>query len=652
MPEILPLVSQTERVLQSVVDRLGGVARPQQKQMALAVAGALAGESNLVVQAGTGVGKSLGYLVPTMLHSASTGARQLISTASLALQRQILVQDGPLVQEAVAAETEITLQVALLKGWSNYLCSYRLNGGLQTDDLLWDDPEEARINSHQVGQLQQWAEATETGDRDDFEYPVTPSAWARVSVTKRECLGKRCPFIADCFPLQAKEQAFEADVVVTNHALLGVYANGLSDVLPEFTGLVVDEAHDLAPRVRAQGTVNLSAGAVGRAARAVRKCSPSLGEELSEERDKLTTALVQTPFGLLTERPVHLQAALTNLDQTIRSVRRGVQSGGSSAEDAENVQLARAGLDSLQAALTAWEAKSEQSVTWISETAQGNPQLNIAPLDVAELLTRHLYAGHPTVIASATLTLGGDFKQIAAETGIDRGGTPCEFLDVGTSFEPRRQGILYVAKHLPQPNRDGVSAHFYPELLNLVNASGGGALGLFSSLQGAQAAAQYLREETDLQVLLQGEDNLPALIEQFRADEDACLFGTISLWQGVDVPGRACRLVIIDRIPFPRPDDPIVQARRRAATSMRRNGFIDSSLAPATLLMAQGSGRLVRTHSDQGVVAVLDSRLASKSYGNYIRRSMLPFWYTEDPQIVRRSLSRLRDGPESDEVPS
>lgn len=617
--------------------------------MAQAVARSLENQTNLVVQAGTGVGKSLGYLVPLMVRSAQGDGIQLVSTASLALQRQIITHDGPLVQEVIAKEMGTDVSIGLLKGWSNYLCRYRLQGGFGDEEMLWDEAGQGKIGREQVDKLREWAEDTDTGDRDDVDFTVGAPSWAQVSVSKRECLGQTCPFIQECFPQQAKERAFASDVVVTNHALLGVYANGRTEVLPEFEALVVDEAHDLAVRVRSQGTEQLSVSAIRRAARSVRKCSSAAAADLEDARDDFSSALDQVESGLVTARPEGLNQAIRKLDDAIRKGRTELKNVTGSAKAGGEMQMARAHLDALSSGIEAWAGEPEWSITWVGENSGGFPVLNLAPLNVASLMAEHLFSEHPTILASATLALGGSFDQIRIQTGIERGSKDCEYLDVGTSFDPAKQGILYVARHLPEPNRQGVAEDFYQEFIELTTAAGGGVLGLFSSMQGAQNAAEQLREATDLQVFVQGEDNLPALVKAFKDNRDSCLLGTISLWQGVDVPGPACRLVIIDRIPFPRPDDPIGQAQSRAATKERRSAFVEVSLAPAALLMAQGSGRLLRASSDRGVIAVLDSRMATRKYGGFITNSMLPFWKTEDPALVRAALQRLATEVQADE---
>lgn len=627
-------------VLERTVSDLGGQERPQQAEMVAAVASALEGGRNLMVQAGTGVGKSFGYLIPLMTRSATTGGHQLIATSSLALQRQILTKDAPVVAQAVAAELGASITYAPLKGWANYLCRYRLSGGYGAQDALWEDRDSARTSAQQLQALKEWAQESECGDRDDVPFAVGQAAWRHASVSKRECLGRKCPFIEECFPAAAREKALAADVVITNHALLGIYVNGRPDVLPAFEAVVVDEAHDLVPRVRSQGTNSLSPSIVRRASRSMKAVSSAGAERLMDVADILEAALEGVDEGLVTLRSESLSQAMSGVDQAVRDSRQDLRRETEGADDAA-LHLARAALDDLEGVLDAWSTEPEKTITWVSVSQVGYRTLNLAPLGVESLLAKNLFSDVPAILTSATLTIGGDFKATLRQTGMEWGDNDCECLDVGTSFEPAAQGILYVASHLDEPGRDGRQNDFLEEMVDLIRASNGGVLGLFSSRSGAEAAAEYVRSQTDFEVLVQGEDALPTLVSRFREGHDTCLFGTISLWQGVDVPGPSCRLVIIDRIPFPRPNDPVTQARSRAAAQGGRNAFMEVSLAPAALLMAQGAGRLLRSSEDRGVVAVLDSRLTTKRYGEYIRRSMPPLWPTNERQVVLGALGRL-----------
>lgn len=649
------------RALDVAVARLGGTPREGQVRMAREVSGAVGSGNHLLVQAGTGTGKSLGYLVPVMVHAVGTGQRVVVSTATLALQRQVLTKDAPLAAGAVEEVTGIRPTVALLKGWQNYVCRHRLEGGYPDDDAdslfsAADATTRKRVGEattatlgEQVVRLREWAAETTTGDRDDLVPGVSDRAWGQVSVSRAECLGSSCPFHDECFPELARAAASEADVVVTNHAMLGIAAAGNPNVLPEHDVLVVDEAHELAERVRSQGTVALSAGAVARVASAARKHASVLVSELEAAGQNLQLALADLPDGRLTDglTPA-LHDALVLLDAAGRHVLSDVREAAKSAEqgsEAGGVALARTAVSDLVDAverMTSDSVEQHRDVAWIERPRMGQepPRLTLAPIDVAGSVADSLLAGRAAVLTSATLALGGSFEPMAAALGLTLADEPWESLDVGTPFDYGRQGILYTPTHLPRPGA-GISEAALDEVLALTEASRGGMLGLFSSRRAAEEAAEVLRSATDLTVYAQGEDQLPTLVEAFAAEEDACLVGTLSLWQGVDVPGRTCRLVIIDRIPFPRPDDPVAQARSEAVASRGGNGFMSVSATHAALLLAQGAGRLVRRSDDRGVVAVLDPRLRTARYGSFLARSMPPLWPSRDREVVLGALRRL-----------
>jgi ATP-dependent DNA helicase DinG len=316
-------------------------------------------------------------------------------------------------------------------------------------------------------------------------------------------------------------------------------------------------------------------------------------------------------------------------------------------------------------------ADSEADVLWLSEgTDRIPPRLCVAPLEVWGPMRDKLLTDKTVVMTSATLMLGGDFNAIATSVGLrpterveaspmvpsatsdsmvstssaEEDTLPWVGLDVGSPFDYEKQAILYVARHLPPPGRDGLGERQLDEIASLVDAAGGRTLGLFSSRRAAETAAEALRERLpDLTTLAQGEAQLPELARQFVGDPHTCLFGTLSLWQGLDVPGDTCQLVVIDRIPFPRPDDPLMSARQRAADRAGHNGFMQVAATHAALLLAQGTGRLIRTTTDRGVVAVLDPRLATARYGSFLRASLPPMWTTYDGDLVRQALARLAE---------
>ena len=278
---------------------------------------------------------------------------------------------------------------------------------------------------------------------------------------------------------------------------------------------------------------------------------------------------------------------------------------------------------------------------WLSDF-RGNKMLHIAPIDVSDALREKLFAEKTVVLTSATLTLGGGFDPVAASLGLSPGGDDWSGLDVGSPFDYRKQGMLYVAKHLPQPGRDGLAEAQLDEITALVEAAGGRTLGLFSSRRAAEVAAQHVRLKLpDLEIWCQGDAQLPELARRFSQTPSTCLFGTLSLWQGVDVPGDTCQLVIIDRVPFPRPDDPLMSARQRLVERRGGNGFMTVAASHAALLLAQGAGRLIRRSTDRGVVAILDPRIVTARYGSFLAASLPPMWRTTDRETVLSALSRL-----------
>lgn len=650
-----------QTVLETVVSELGGTPREGQQRMADLVAGALDNGEHLLVQAGTGTGKSMAYLVPTLLHAMRTGEKAVISTATLALQRQIVGIDAPLAANTVKDTTGKKPKVALLKGWHNYICKHKTSGGYPDEGLfdiegaIPDDAADHDGPSSELGdevlRLRQFAEESDTGDRDDLPQGVSDRAWRQVSVTKLECLGSRCPLIEECFPEIARQEATEADVVITNHAMLGVVASGNPGALPEHDVLIIDEAHELSSRVTSQSTQEISASGVERIARLVRRNAGLSTTSLDEAAQYLRESLAHVPSGRLSKGlPLEINAAVRDISEATRGLLVAIREEKGS--EASTIHVARGELQQLQEIsdrLLGDELSTGDDVAWVEAPRRPGeaPRINVAPLDVAGKINNNLLQDHSVVATSATLALGGKFNALASATG---------FFDsynshvVQSPFNYSTQGILYTPAHLPPPGRSGADPQTLEEIVELISSAGGRTLGLFSSRRGAEEAAEYVRKNTDFPVLLQGEDGLNALVRDFLADESACLFGTLSLWQGIDVPGPACSLVIIDRIPFPRPDDPVMSARAEAADRRGANGFMSVSATHAALLLAQGAGRLIRRVEDHGVVAILDSRVVTRRYGSFLRASLPAFWQTREPSVVRGALARLNEKLEASDA--
>ena len=653
--ETLPGAKDALTLLDEAVAATGGQNRAGQRTMAAHVAQALELQRHLLVQAGTGTGKSLGYLVPALARVGESDQPIVVATATLALQAQIVNRDIPRLLQALEPRPESQAQVALLKGRNNYLCLHKLEGGYPEDepDALFDMPSSTSRVGEEVVRLREWADRTETGDRDELKPGVSDRAWAQVSVSAAECLGRRCPLVEECFSEMARSRAAEADIVITNHALLAINAFEGMKVLPEHETVIIDEAHELVDRVTGAVSGSLTVAMVRRAARSVKKHSKADSGALEMAAGTLETAFEGLAEGLLKGLDGRLLTAISAVNDAARTALSDTKPDGQDVD--AGLQMARSRVSEVHdMSSRILEASGEQDVLWISRqggwengryvaASDTDPAtLNIAPLSVGLQLRDGLFADRTVILTSATLTVGDSFDVAAGALGLQGEGAPrWTSIDVGSPFDYRKQGIMYVAGDLKPPGF-GVHEGQLERLRELCEASEGGALGLFSS----KRAAEYMREHSDLNILLQGESSLKALVEEFSEDVDSCLFGTMSLWQGVDVPGDSCRLVVMDRIPFPRPDDPIAQARAEAVNRHRGNGFMAVSAHHAAIRMAQGAGRLIRSVSDRGVVAVLDSRVATKRYGGFLMKAMPPMWSTQNKAAVTGALARLSESIE------
>jgi len=674
-------------VLTAAVEAIGGDERAGQIEMAEAVAGALSRGEHLLVQAGTGTGKSLGYLAPALLHHR----RVVVATATLNLQHQLVERDIPALLDAADSVLGKRPTAAVLKGRSNYACLHRVRDGAPDDQGTLVEVPVGPLGT-EVLQLRSWAdeqlEAGGPGDRDSAP-AHTDRAWQQVSVHARECLGaQRCPYAAECFAETAREAAMGASLVVTNHALLAIDAIDGVPMIPAYDAVVVDEAHELTARVTQASTDELSPVLVERAARRARTLlHEGEAEELEDAAGALRDAIEMLPGGRVDTLPEQLADALSAVRDTARAAWSALPKDADGSADPVRQQV-KGQLDEVRKIAERMAACGEQDVLWVGErdASRGGNELRIAPLDVSLPLRTKLFGTKTVVLTSATLKLGGDFGSLAhgmglradervegdpveadrvvehedvVETEHDETGWPAERvqpdvdpsapvpwrgIDVGSPFDYARQAILYIAQHLPPPGRDGLGDAQVTEIAQLVTAAGGRTLGLFSSRRAAEAATAALRErEPDVSVWCQGEAQLPELARRFVEDPATCLFGTLSLWQGIDLPGATCQLVIIDRIPFPRPDDPLMSARTRAVARSGGSGFMQVSATHAALLLAQGSGRLIRRSTDKGVVAVLDPRLVTARYGWFLAASLPPMWRTTDPAVARAALVRLHE---------
>ena len=662
------MIEKMRKALDAAVEAIGGQPREGQIEMAEAVANALSDRHHLLVQAGTGTGKSLAYLVPALVH----GKKVLVATATLALQRQLVERDLPKIKGALEKELGRELTFAVYKGVGNYLCLQKMNSAEPDPDgeLLL----EIGTLEKDAKRLRAWAETPGvSGDRDDAP-DVDRRVWYANSVSGRECIGKDdCAYGSQCFAVNAKAKAQTADVVVTNHTLLAIEIVDSHPILPERDAVILDEAHEFMDRTTQAVTEELTAARVERAAKMAKKHLPGKASDaFAKAADNFAEALTDfaadvrndpTKAGRLPELPAQLEAPIRKVKEASAAVVALINADSDVINPDSMAERARVkgATNEVQQTATKMLKPSGHQVMWFEPTYS---TLYLAPLSVSQVLRANLLTDTPVIATSATLTVGKSFDAIAKSIGFVVNGSSDEdedsedefeageidpanvqMLDVGSPFDFAKQGALYLPKHIPEPGRDGPSKEALTELAELIDAAGGRTLALFSSWRGVEMADEYLRKvlaELEIPIITQKRgDSVGTLVERFAKDPKSILLGTISLWQGIDVPGPSCTLVAIDRIPFPRPDEPVMSARAAEADAAGGSGFMQVSLPRAALLLAQGTGRLIRSIDDRGVVAILDSRIVTKRYGSVLLNSMPPFWRTSDGAVIRESLKRL-----------
>jgi ATP-dependent DNA helicase DinG len=635
----------------------GGEHRPEQQEMCRAVAEAIVTRTHLVVQAGTGTGKSLAYLVPAAL----SGKKVVIATATKALQDQLAEKDLPQVDDGLGLPAP--LDFAVLKGRSNYVCRQRVaevgSGGIQAElgdqgagradepavaTAEEDESTEASAGAppegivEEVRQLVAWSQKSQTGDRADLSFEPSDRAWNMVSVGPRECPGAyNCPSGGSCFAEAARERASVADVVVVNTHLYGAHLASGSVVLPEHDVVIFDEAHELEEVMTSSLGVEVTPGRfrslVTSGRSLVEQKDADLLDSLGSLGDQLGTLLADRVGARVlhddARPPVddsELAALIGRAAEVSRRVtdamRRGgaqrsflAEAGGTDADPDRASRKTR----TLQAAvhltedLHRFETRGDGEVAWVDGTRR-NVRLRLSPIDVGPVLATMLWGEVTSVLTSATIP-----PRIVERVGLQ--AFPTEELNVGSPFDYRSHALLYVARHLPDRRAAGAEEALHEELSQLLDAAGGRTLALFTSKRATEAAAAALAPELPYTLLLQGDLPKNLLLEKFASEETSCLFATMGFWQGVDIPGRALSLVTIDKLPFPRPDDPLLQARRDRAGG---GAFSLVDLPRAATLLAQGSGRLIRNAEDRGVVAVLDPRLATASYRGVLLATLPP----------------------------
>ncbi len=586
----------------------GAEDRPGQRAMVAGVAAALESRRHLIVEAPTGVGKSLGYLVPAAL----SGRRVVVTTATKALQDQLAGKDLPFLARHLGQD----LSFAVLKGRSNYLCLQRLREVQSTQEGQLELEELTTSIRVEVKKLASWAATSATGDAAELDWAPSDRAWQAVSVSSDECPGATaCPMGEACFAELAKRRAAAADILVVNTHLYGLDVAMNGTWLPEHDIVIVDEAHQLEDVMSDTVGISIGTNRYVRAAAALRKiiADPLLVASVADDSSALRTTLAP----LLGQRLAHPLPDVV-VDTLVKSRRhlegamealRAIQTTNDDAKQRvlRGQQLSGRLIEHIDQAV----GYGSSYVAYVAGSPE-HPRLEIAPLDVGPTLNDGVWAKRTAILTSATIPL-----HLAKRVGLPDGTV--DELSVDSPFDLGANGLIYCAMHLPDPRHPGFAAATHTELEALIRAAGGRTLALFTSYKAMDAAAEALRDKLPVRVITQRELPKGALVREFSGDETSCLFATAGFFQGVDIPGRTLSLVTIDKIPFPRPDDPLLSARRE---QLGAAAFSTIDVPRAAMLLAQAAGRLIRSTTDKGVVAVFDKRLGTANYRWDIVRSL------------------------------
>ena len=607
--------------------------RPGQLRMAELVADSIGRGRHLVVQAGTGTGKTLAYLVPAIM----SRKRTIVATATKALQDQLATKDLPFLA-AQLAELGHDVDWAVLKGRSNYLCLQRLREMSQPATGQLELEELSPINRLEITKLAEWAGTTDTGDQAELDWSPSDSTWRAVSVGSDECPGAdRCPVGKECFAEHARRRAQASDVVVVNTHLYGLHVGSGGAILPEHDVVVFDEAHVLEDIMSDTVGVQIAPGRFVTVGATVRRFldDPQLVGAITDLASLLREAFATyANQRLSTPLPDAVVEALEEAQLRLTRVGEAIQKIETSVEDAQQRKLraqriVTRTMESVEAALAAGDA----TVPFVSGT-RDSPRLEIAPLDIGPTMAAGVWQEHTAILTSATIP-----TSLARRVGLPDDRTSDG--DVGSPFDYEHQALLYCAMHLPPPKSPAFRDAVTEELVALIEAAGGRTLALFTSWAAMDAAVDAIRDRIDVPVLTQRDLPKPALVKAFADSEETCLFATTGLFQGIDVPGRTLSLVVIDKLPFPRPDDPLLSARRE---QLGPRAFGEIDVPRAATLLAQACGRLIRNTTDRGVVAVLDSRLGTARYRWDIVNALPPMKRTRDRIEVECFLREIRDG--------
>ena len=607
--------------------------RAQQVEMAERIAAAIAANRVLVAEAGTGTGKTFAYLVPAML----SGGKVIVSTGTKNLQDQLFARDIPTVRKILGAP----IQIALLKGRANYVCHYHLERALADGRFL------SREDAAHAMRVARFARETRTGDKADCgEVPESSPVWAQVTSTRENCLGQDCPNNKECFVLAARRDALAADLVVVNHHLffadVMLRDEGTAELLPACNTVIFDEAHQLpetaslffGESVSTAQVVDLTRDARAEGLSSARDCLdlPKLcgNAEKAAKDFRLTLPVEPARFSLaqLQER-MGFDNALVGLIRELETLTALLETQAQRSEGLENCWRRSAEVVAL---LRRWQkGEAADSVRW-GETYTLSLQLNATPLIVADIMKKQM-GGHPRawIFTSATLAVQSDFGHYCAEMGLD--AADAAFWE--SPFDYPNQALLYAPSGLPDPNSYAYTEAVVKAAFPVVEASGGRAFFLCTSIRAMRRTYELLQENLeraglDLPLLIQGEGSKNELLERFRRLGNAILVGSQSFWEGVDVRGEALSLVVIDKLPFAPPDDPVLSARIERMKQEGRNAFMDYQLPRAVINVKQGAGRLIRDETDRGVLMICDPRMLTKPYGKRVWRSLPPMKRTRE----------------------
>ena len=611
--------------------------RAQQLEMAAAIEQAIERDGVLVAEAGTGTGKTFAYLVPALL----SGGKVIVSTGTKTLQDQLFDRDLPAVREALASGAS----AALLKGRSNYVCLYRLGRARQEARL------DSREQAAQLGRIEQFARTSPSGDRADLaDVPEDASVWVHATSTRENCLGQECPDYRDCFVMRARRNALAADVVVVNHHLffadVVLRDEGVAELLPACNTLVFDEAHQLPETARMFFGESVSSVQLVELARDLRVelraaggASPELdvlASRLEKAARDLRLAFGESGTRLAWSQAVRLPGFSESIQKLIQTIRDVQEPLAAQAERSEGLDSCARRAGSALSLLLRMQEEDAAQVRWVEVFAQA-AQLHLTPLSSADLFRKQM-SDHPRawIFTSATLAVGEDFGHFTRELGVP----DAETRRWASPFDFARQALLYLPRGLPaDPNAPGFTEAVIEAALPVLRASGGRAFLLFTTLRALRKAHELLRGRIDFPLLVQGTGSRSELLERFRRLGNAVLLGSQSFWEGVDVRGEALSVVVIDKLPFAPPDDPVLAARIDGLKAREGNPFTELQLPQAVLQLKQGAGRLIRDEADRGVLILCDPRLVSRPYGRQILRSLPPMKPTRELAEVERFFS-------------